>query len=108
MRKPCLKQKVFCRIVREDGRTYEAFNTCDVGEECNRILAGCQTGEGYELCLSQHAEANCAVLAKESANVPGVAYIYGHTWICKECQDVLSAINVKTFHLGGMEIPDNV
>ena len=95
----CLKQLTHCKIVREDGRTYEATNECDVDglEICPRVTAGCVTGTGYELCGSTHAEANAAKLAEESKDVPGVAYLTGHTWFCKDCQDALTAVNVTTF-----------
>lgn len=98
---PCLKQQTVCRIVRADGRTYEATNLCatDGLKVCPRVTAGCPTGTGYELCGSTHAEANCAKLAAESADVPGEAFLFGHTWLCKACQDALSAVNVRTFHV---------
>ena len=98
---PCLKQQTVCRIVRADGRTYEATNQCatDGLAVCPRVTAGCPTGTGYELCGSTHAEANAAKLAAESADVPGEAFLFGHTWLCKACQDALSAVNVRTFHV---------
>lgn len=98
---PCLKQKTRCVIVRADGRRYEATNACAVDDlqVCPRVTAGCKTGEGYELCGSTHAEANAAKLAMESKDIVGVAYLYGHTWFCKDCQDALVAANVFTFSL---------
>lgn len=98
---PCLKQITRCVIVREDGRRYEATNACAVAglPECPRIPAGCPTGTGYELCGSTHAEANAAALAAESADVPGEAFLYGHTWLCGPCQHALTAVNVRTFHV---------
>lgn len=99
---PCLKQSTHCLIVRKDGRTYEATNQCDVDGKtvCPRVTAGCPTGTGYELCGSTHAEANAARLAAESKDIPGEAWLTGHTWMCKECQDALRAVNVHTFHIG--------
>lgn len=100
MMQPCLKQKVVCVITRSDGRVYTAANTCDVGGDiCPRIAAGCETGTGYELCGSKHAEANAAELAEESKDVPGEAMLYGHTWMCKDCQDALRAVGVATFRI---------
>lgn len=98
---PCLKQLTHCMIVRTDGRRYEATNLCDVDglDICPRVLAGCPTGTGYELCGSTHAEANAAKLAAESADVPGEAFLTGHTWFCKACQDALTSVNVNTFHI---------
>lgn len=98
---PCLKQKTFCRIVRRDGRVYEATNMCNVDglSECPRVTQGCKTGERYDLCGSTHAEANAARRARESSDIEGEAFLYGHTWICKDCQDALILVNVKTFHI---------
>lgn len=95
----CLKQMTRCVIVRADGRRYEATNQCDVDglDTCPRIAAKCETGTGYELCGSSHAEANAAKMAAESADVPGCAFLYSHSWICKACQDALRAVNVHTF-----------
>lgn len=99
----CLKQRTHCLIVRADGRQYEATNLCAVDgmEECPRVAARCATGEGYELCGSTHCEANAAKLAEESKDVPGEAYLSGHTYFCKACQDALLAVNVRTFHILG-------
>lgn len=99
--KPCIKQRTECVIIRADGRRYQATNQCDVDglEVCPRVTAGCETGAGYELCGSTHAEANAAKLATESIDVRGEAYLAGHTWICKSCQDALRAVNVHTFHV---------
>lgn len=100
--RPCLKQVVRCVIVREDGRRYEATNACAVDglEVCPRVTANCPSGEGYELCGSTHAEANAARLAAESSDVPGEAFVSGHTYLCGPCQHALTAVNVRTFHLG--------
>lgn len=104
--RPCLKQLTHCRIVRADGRTYEATNECAVDglSTCPRVIAGSVTGEGYELCGSTHAEANAAALAAESADIPGEAFLTGHTWLCKPCQDALRAVNVHTFHIVATEV----
>lgn len=99
--RPCLKQTTRCIIKRADGRQYEATNECAVDglKICPRVTAGCPTGTGYELCGSTHAEANVAKLAAESADIPGEAFLYGHTWLCKPCQDALTAVKVHTFHI---------
>lgn len=96
---PCLKQLTRCVILRKDGRRYEAVNQCGVRglSTCPRVTAGCPTGTGYELCGSTHAEANAAALAAESKHVPGEAWLYGHTWLCKDCQNSLIEVNVRTF-----------
>lgn len=98
----CLKQRVTCTIVRNDGRRYVGVNQCAVDglSECPRVTAGCATGEGYELCGSVHAEVAAAKLAEESKDVPGIAYLEGHTWFCGPCQHALTAVGVNTFHIG--------
>ena len=97
----CLKQTTRCVIWREDGTTHESTNLCVVDglKECPRVLAKCETGEGYELCGSVHAEALAAEKAKATSHLEGEAWLYGHTWICKNCQDALIAVNVRTFHI---------
>lgn len=102
--RPCLKQLTRCVIVRRyPGLRYEATNQCDVDflKVCPRVTAGCPTGEGYERCGSTHAEANAAALAAESAHIPGIAYVYGHTWVCGPCQHALTAVNVRQFVIMG-------
>lgn len=100
---PCLKQKTRCVIVRDTGQMYEATNLCRVDglDECPRVAMGCASGEGYVLCGSTHAEVNVAELAAETRHIRGEAFLYGHTWICKDCQDALTAVNVHTFHIMG-------
>jgi hypothetical protein len=87
-----------CVIIRADGRRYEATNQCAVDglDICPRIPAGCATGTGYELCGSTHAEANAAALAAESKDVPGEAYLKGHTWLCVKYLSVCSGIEAAT------------
>lgn len=100
MRGPCLKQLVKCTIVRADGRRYEGTNTCDVDRACPRVMLSLKNGEGYHLCQSLHAEANAAILARESIDVEGIAYVEGHDFFCRECQHALQAVNVRRFVLG--------
>jgi len=101
MRQPCLKRRTRCLVILEDGRCYEATNTCDVEDECARAIKGCATGEGYELCGSRHAESNSADLVPVGNEVPGTAYLYGHDWACGPCQWALTAVGVRTFVLTG-------
>jgi hypothetical protein len=58
---------------------------------------GSKTGEDYELCGSEHAESNASKLAFETREVPGVALLFGHNWICRECQLALQAVGVRRF-----------
>lgn len=99
--KNCLKQPVRCVIIRDTGERYEGINQCAVDglDVCPRVTAGCATGTGYELGGSTHAEANAAKIAGATKNIPGQAFLIGHTWMCKDCQDALIAVNVRTFHI---------
>ena len=38
--------------------------------------------------------------------VTGEAFLFGHTWFCKACQDALTAVNVRTFHVARPSISD--
>lgn len=113
----CLKQKTRCVIkvpVRNTDtgetvlRSFEATNSCHIegAEECPRVTAGAATGEGYDLCgPPNHAEQEAAKFAAPyfPYGVPqgAVAYLYGHTYLCKDCQDALTFLGVKTFVVTG-------
>lgn len=100
---PCLKQLTLCIIRLHNGINVAATNSCKVGDvaECPRVTAGSETGTEYELCGPPiHAEAAAASLVPED-NVGGTAYLYGHTWACKDCQDALTAKGVRTLVLTG-------
>lgn len=98
--KPCLKQLTRCKIIMRDGRVVEATNECDVDglDVCPRVTAGCETGTGYELCGSTHAEANAAALVTEDMQ-PIMAFLHGHTWFCKPCQDALTGVGCMAFSI---------
>lgn len=99
---PCLKQLTLCRIVLGNGRVVEATNECNADgcAECPRVTAGSKTGEDYHLCGSTHAEANAAALVPEG-NSDGVAFLYGHTWLCGPCQHALTAKGIRVFVVTG-------
>lgn len=110
----CLKQKTRCVIVVDLGAVsrlqYEATNSCHVedAQVCPRVTAGSPSGEGYELCgPPKHAEQE-AVLAMlndrdswRGRMTNAVAYLYGHTWLCMDCQHALTAAGVRTFVVTG-------
>lgn len=108
---PCLKQLTRCLIRLPDGRTFEATNSCNVGdsEVCPRVVAGSRSGEGYELCgPPKHAEQEAAKLVAREANpanprpgTGGTAYLYGHDWMCMDCQHALTAVGVRTHVITG-------
>jgi hypothetical protein len=108
----CLKQKTRC-IIRTYGvlgreQRFEATNSCHVenAEICPRVTAGSKSGEGYELCgPPNHAEQEAAKLLLETfpegAPSGSTAYLYGHTWLCMDCQHALTAAGVTTFVVTG-------
>ena len=51
-------------------------NCCDTGV-CPRDAAGCKSGEGYELCVSVHAEANALLSAGAARTKGAMLYIAG-------------------------------
>ena len=98
----CLKQQTRCVILTWSG-SYEGMNTCKVGvgTTCPRVVAGCKTGEGYDLCGPPiHAEAAAAAQVPEG-NQGGIAYLFGHTWLCGDCQHALTAKGISTFVIVG-------
>jgi deoxycytidylate deaminase len=95
-RVPCLKRAVRCVIVRDDGRRFEGRNLCEVSGLTACPRADLPTGERYDLCRPAHAECEAAVLAFDSQESPGTAYLYGHEYFCQNCQRVLTRINVRT------------
>lgn len=113
----CLKQKTRCVIkvpVKDfdtgqiNIRTFEATNSCHVedAEECPRVTAGAASGEGYDLCgPPNHAEQEAAKFASQyfpyGVPVGSVAYLYGHTYLCMDCQHALTLLGVNTFVVTG-------
>jgi len=98
----CLKQLTRCVIVI-DGKEYEATNSCHVegAEVCPRVTAGSKSGEGYELCgPPKHAEQEAAALVPPGTK-GGVAYLYGHTWMCMDCQHALTEAGINTHVITG-------
>jgi len=101
---PCLKQKTRCIVIGKDkDELFEATNSCHVGdaEVCPRVTAGCPTGEGYDLCgPPKHAEQEVAAILPPDLE-EGVAYLFGHDWMCRDCQHSLVAKGVRKFVITG-------
>ena len=104
MRKPCKKTKVRAVIERGMGpykSRAEGENSCDIeGAECPRVLQGYESGDGYWLCDTHHAE--IAALENELEKYgkyvrlsAGTCYLYGIDWICRPCQHALRDANVR-------------
>jgi hypothetical protein len=108
---PCLKQLVRCDILwyNEENKRVKvsATNACRVGdsEVCHRVTAGSLSGEGYELCgPPKHAEQEAVQLLPQGVDMRlagAVAHIYGHDWLCMDCQHALTAAGVTMFVLTG-------
>lgn len=108
---PCLKQKTRCVVTFiEDNRvkSFTAYNSCHVNDEglCPRVTAGAKSGEGYDLCgPPNHAEQEVAKLIlqyyPDGAPSRAIANLYGHTYLCADCQHALTAAGIKTFVVTG-------
>ena len=96
----CAKTTVKCTIVTPDGQHIVGTNLClNPQDVCPR-----EVGEGYEKCKTichqlGHAETVAAMKAGELAK-GGRAYIEGHTYACKDCQETLYAAGVTAISVG--------
>jgi deoxycytidylate deaminase len=72
-----------------------AVNFCEYqGDACPRL--NMKSGEGYELCKANHAEANLAAeMQKNGWKSDGIAWVAGHYWACEPCASALKAVGVK-------------
>lgn len=72
-----------------------AVNYCEYqGDNCPRL--NMPSGQGYELCKANHAEANLAAKIKASGKMSdGIAWVAGHYWACEPCASALKAVGVK-------------
>lgn len=100
MNGPCAKARVFCTLVLADGARIVGENACDNPQAvCPR-----DPGEGYEKCLTicrqrGHAEAQAVEMAGPAA-AGARAYLVGHTYACRECQERLFGAGVLSFTVG--------
>lgn len=78
-----------------NGSAYHESNAC------RRVVLGCKSGEGYELCEGchprNHSEPSAIRNARDSGfDVAGAdLYLWGHWWCCQACWKVMikSGIN---------------
>lgn len=115
---PCLKQLTRCMIFVDNSlvapnQKFEATNSCHVegAEVCPRVTAGSPSGEGYDLCgPPKHAEQEAVLLLKQVYPTAedllryggtATAYLYGHTWMCMDCQHALVEAGVRTHVITG-------
>ena len=97
---PCVKATVKCTIVSQDGQIFVGTNYCNNAQStCPRSV-----GEGYEKCKSVcnqdgHAEAVAVQLAGTAA-IGAIAYLTGHTYACRDCQERLFNAGIKFLSVG--------
>lgn len=97
---PCAKATVRCTLVCPDGSRIIGENECyNPQPACPR-----QPGDGYEKCKTicrQKGHAEVVALAKAGERAAGAhAYIEGHTYACKDCQEALFAAGVVALTIG--------
>jgi len=72
---------------------------------CPRILAGCKTGEGYDLCHLHDAEGHAEPMLMKAAQEAGIAtvgadvYMYGHWWCCEPCWKAMIDAGVRDVYV---------
>ena len=89
--------------------------------DCQRIILGSKTGEGYELCEGCHPKNHSEAKAIQHAISNGYdpegtdLYLWGHWWCCKPCWTAMIGAGInQVFLLEGSEIlfnkehPDNI
>ena len=94
--------------------------------KCQRIVRGCKSGEGYELCEGchpkNHSEATSIDIANALSDWVGFSctegadlYLWGHWWFCEACWNVMIAAGIKDAYvieqsevLFNKEHPDNI
>ena len=88
---------------------------------CKRVVLGCKSGEGYELCEGCHPKNHSEPSAIKDALARGNdtrganLYLWGHWWCCKPCWDAMTEAGINTvFLLKNSEVlfnkenPDNI
>lgn len=88
----CLKQPTAAIIVRNGEIIGRGVNAGKRVKICPRVVRGCLTGEGYELCRvvcrqKGHGEVMAIRDAQSRGNDLKGASIYldGHWWVCESC-----------------------
>jgi deoxycytidylate deaminase len=79
--------------------------------KCQRVILGCKSGEGYELCEGCHPKnhseqsAIADALSRNNKTSGADLYLWGHWWCCKSCWDAMSKAGIdKIFLLKNSEI----
>lgn len=89
--------------------------------QCQRIILGCKTGQGYELCEGCHPKNHSERRAVQDAQSRGHdtkgadLYLWGHWWCCQWCWDIMIEAGINNVYLiEGSEVlfnkehPDNI
>ncbi|OGZ97003.1 MAG: hypothetical protein A3I44_06430 [Candidatus Sungbacteria bacterium RIFCSPLOWO2_02_FULL_51_17] len=90
-------------------------------QPCQRVVLGCTSGEGYDLCEGchpkNHSEAKALATATANKHDTNGAdlYLWGHWWCCRSCWDVMLAAGIRDVYLlehsemlFNKEHPDNI
>ena len=74
--------------------------------QCQRVLLGCKSGEGYELCEGchpkNHSEAKAIADVKRQKvdkTIDADLYLWGHWWCCKDCWDKMIEAEIRNVYL---------
>jgi len=75
--------------------------------KCERVVRGCKSGEGYELCEGCHPRnhSEATALAAASASYPHFnmwkadLYLWGHWWFCEPCWEAMIKACVRDVYL---------
>lgn len=73
--------------------------------QCQRVVLGCKSGEGYELCEGcnpkNHSEATAIASAERSGYLTEDSdlYLWGHWWCCGPCWDKMIAAGIRNVYL---------
>lgn len=89
--------------------------------QCQRVILGCKSGEGYDLCEGCHPKNHSEAKAIANARARGIdpagadLYLWGHWWCCKPCwEKIIEAGIANVYLLSGSEIlfnkehPENI
>lgn len=74
-------------------------------QKCQRVILGCRSGEGYELCEGCHPKNHSEPSAirdaiKNGRDTNGAdLYLWGHWWCCKPCWDAMVEAGIKDIYL---------
>ena len=110
-------------IIRNDTVLGIGANGSDYhkNNKCQRVILGCKSGEGYELCEGchprNHSEPSAIkdALARGNDTEGADLYLWGHWWCCKPCWDAMIEAGINTVFLlvnsevlFNKESPDNI